>query len=66
MTFSQHARLCRICQRKRRLRLDTLMCRECLGEPAPQHLSDDSPAVLTGRWVPNGRGTMFYVEQVAS
>lgn len=26
----------------------------------------ESPCTLPGRWVPNGRGTLVYVEQVAS
>lgn len=66
MSFSQWPRVCRTCTRKRLIRLDVYMCRECLGEPTREPVTDDSPAVLTGRWVPNGRGTMVYVEQVAS
>ena len=65
MSFSQWPRVCRTCTRKRLIRLDVYMCRECLGEPTREPVTDDSPTVLTGRWVPNGRGTLDYVEDVA-
>lgn len=65
MATFKHARICRKCGRKRRLDVDNLECAECNGR-VRFYEADESPAVLHGRWVPNGRGTMDYVEDVAS
>lgn len=60
--FSKHGRICRVCGRKRLLCLATLMCAGCSGDDVKTYTQDESPAVLRGRWVPNGKGTMRYEE----
>lgn len=64
MSYTKHARACHSCHKKRRLDASTLMCAECSGVDN-FFSADESPAALRGRWVPNGRGTLVYVEQVA-
>lgn len=55
--------MCSECDRDRDLCAG--MCRTC--RQVCLDVDDgESPSVLSGRWVPNGRGTLVYVEQVAS
>lgn len=41
------------------------LCQTCSISPLTEEDSE-SPNILRGRWVPNGRGTLSYVEELAS
>lgn len=59
-----HRGRCREC-RKDRLLDGHHLCQTCSISALTEE-DAESPNVLTGRWVPNGRGTLSYVEGLAS